>query len=126
MAQTRAGETGQISEFMIAELRFVDGRLSVGHGLLFPFLLCSTTTHKHHQEQQHDGRVDPELNQEIEPADLDAEGQIVGKFTGRYDVGDRLTTTVLGQNDVAGRGSCLLYTSPSPRDGLLSRMPSSA
>ena len=26
-----------------------------------------------------------------------------------------------GQN-----GSCLLYTSPSPRDGLLSRMPSSA
>ena len=26
----------------------------------------------------------------------------------------------------AGDGSCLLYTSPSPRDGLLSRMPSSA
>ena len=26
----------------------------------------------------------------------------------------------------AGPGSCLLYTSPSPRDGLLSRMPSSA
>ena len=25
-----------------------------------------------------------------------------------------------------GHGSCLLYTSPSPRDGLLSRMPSSA
>ena len=25
-----------------------------------------------------------------------------------------------------GIGSCLLYTSPSPRDGLLSRMPSSA
>ena len=24
------------------------------------------------------------------------------------------------------RGVCLLYTSPSPRDGLLSRMPSSA
>ena len=24
------------------------------------------------------------------------------------------------------RGICLLYTSPSPRDGLLSRMPSSA
>ena len=27
---------------------------------------------------------------------------------------------------VFGRGTCLLYTSPSPRDGLLSRMPSSA
>ena len=26
----------------------------------------------------------------------------------------------------SGSGSCLLYTSPSPRDGLLSRMPSSA
>ena len=26
----------------------------------------------------------------------------------------------------ARQGSCLLYTSPSPRDGLLSRMPSSA
>ena len=25
-----------------------------------------------------------------------------------------------------GNGDCLLYTSPSPRDGLLSRMPSSA
>ena len=25
-----------------------------------------------------------------------------------------------------GKGLCLLYTSPSPRDGLLSRMPSSA
>ena len=25
-----------------------------------------------------------------------------------------------------GQNSCLLYTSPSPRDGLLSRMPSSA
>ena len=27
---------------------------------------------------------------------------------------------------VAGHIACLLYTSPSPRDGLLSRMPSSA
>ena len=26
----------------------------------------------------------------------------------------------------AGLNTCLLYTSPSPRDGLLSRMPSSA
>ena len=28
--------------------------------------------------------------------------------------------------DVLSKESCLLYTSPSPRDGLLSRMPSSA
>ena len=31
------------------------------------------------------------------------------------------------QNAIDARGyACLLYTSPSPRDGLLSRMPSSA
>jgi len=28
--------------------------------------------------------------------------------------------------DLGARSTCLLYTSPSPRDGLLSRMPSSA
>ena len=29
-------------------------------------------------------------------------------------------------DDLVGQWVCLLYTSPSPRDGLLSRMPSSA
>ena len=41
--------------------------------------------------------------------------------------GESVTETGLG--DVVARvlgGTCLLYTSPSPRDGLLSRMPSSA
>ena len=31
-----------------------------------------------------------------------------------------------GSGAVGHRAGCLLYTSPSPRDGLLSRMPSSA
>ena len=31
-----------------------------------------------------------------------------------------------GDQMLVGAGTCLLYTSPSPRDGLLSRMPSSA
>ena len=35
-------------------------------------------------------------------------------------------TFELDEADVAVVCSCLLYTSPSPRDGLLSRMPSSA
>ena len=54
------------------------------------------------------------------PLDLDAAvaNAVRGK-TARVDVGE-----------VNGRiflnNSCLLYTSPSPRDGLLSRMPSSA
>ena len=33
---------------------------------------------------------------------------------------------ILGIGNTPSLGSCLLYTSPSPRDGLLSRMPSSA
>ena len=33
--------------------------------------------------------------------------------------------TIAGENDLLST-ACLLYTSPSPRDGLLSRMPSSA
>ena len=38
------------------------------------------------------------------------------------------TSAVLENSKGAGTdtGTCLLYTSPSPRDGLLSRMPSSA
>ena len=39
---------------------------------------------------------------------------------------DSENDTVAGQ-EIADQGvNCLLYTSPSPRDGLLSRMPSSA
>ena len=48
----------------------------------------------------------------------------------------RVTHASLGSTDALARrggyllqprpGFCLLYTSPSPRDGLLSRMPSSA
>ena len=41
---------------------------------------------------------------------------------------DYTATTTAGQlpQATAAQGTCLLYTSPSPRDGLLSRMPSSA
>ena len=41
---------------------------------------------------------------------------------------DALVPIVLGKNplDIDRLWDCLLYTSPSPRDGLLSRMPSSA
>ena len=48
-------------------------------------------------------------------------------FTGRLI--DNLTDTVAANPEQAiasGLNPCLLYTSPSPRDGLLSRMPSSA
>ena len=39
---------------------------------------------------------------------------------------DDETRATLGKNYTVVTYSCLLYTSPSPRDGLLSRMPSSA
>ena len=39
---------------------------------------------------------------------------------------DSAKRTVLEQYGSVDIKSCLLYTSPSPRDGLLSRMPSSA
>ena len=38
----------------------------------------------------------------------------------------RLTADMLERVGLAGRGDCLLYTSPSPRDLSTSRMPSSA
>ena len=41
------------------------------------------------------------------------------------DAGHHVPVTVLKLDDVQVV-ACLLYTSPSPRDGLLSRMPSSA
>ena len=44
-----------------------------------------------------------------------------------YNVTGKLGGEVtLDQGYEAARQTCLLYTSPSPRDGLLSRMPSSA
>ena len=40
-----------------------------------------------------------------------------------YDLADALEANIEG---ILEANACLLYTSPSPRDGLLSRMPSSA
>ena len=42
------------------------------------------------------------------------------------DGGRRLTQSGVILTYLASKHGCLLYTSPSPRDGLLSRMPSSA
>ena len=40
--------------------------------------------------------------------------------------GSRLTLWLVGLTAIQKRCHCLLYTSPSPRDGTSSRMPSSA
>ena len=43
-------------------------------------------------------------------------GSLIGRYNG----------FVTSNEQIDGAWACLLYTSPSPRDGLLSRMPSSA
>ena len=44
----------------------------------------------------------------------------------RYMIEEMAADIASGHNVIATVYVCLLYTSPSPRDGLLSRMPSSA
>ena len=54
---------------------------------------------------------------------------ISGKMRKNYIrilTGDKVTVALTPYDLTKGRITCLLYTSPSPRDGLLSRMPSSA
>ena len=64
------------------------------------------------------------------PLDTDLKINIVIRFQCRYYVCSSLFKNI-SHNSIFARiyicyYSCLLYTSPSPRDGLLSRMPSSA
>ena len=65
--------------------------------------------------------------------DQDALGYLTGfKQSSLHTNADTVNSTVNGAVSVSTAGTdelldtCLLYTSPSPRDGLLSRMPSSA
>ena len=52
---------------------------------------------------------------------------LILKFTGRAITNPaKAPTTVEVLAEDEKHADCLLYTSPSPRDGLLSRMPSSA
>ena len=53
-------------------------------------------------------------NKELRPFTLNA-------ATAASQIDSDVHAVIIGQNS-----ACLLYTSPSPRDGLLSRMPSSA
>ena len=75
------------------------------------------------------GWTDVELSQKGEIEAATAGEQLADV---RFDVvhtsalmrAQRTAEIVMSKNRVSG--DCLLYTSPSPRDGLLSRMPSSA
>ena len=79
-------------------------------------------------------KVNEEINLEIEPnsaQEIDAlvmEGDALMLEDGSAIVNPAEDTTDQGafNANLADLIPCLLYTSPSPRDGLLSRMPSSA
>ena len=61
--------------------------------------------------------------------DLDISASITGNGSGTDDpalLGQGNATITQNSGLVVAQGSCLLYTSPSPRDATLSRMPSSA
>ena len=53
-------------------------------------------------------------------------GAVDGVNSISLETGGTGTSTGTGVSTDTGVSTCLLYTSPSPRDGLLSRMPSSA
>ena len=58
------------------------------------------------------------------------ESSIEARVTFRVDMGNEIVSNngvhIAGTMESPNGSICLLYTSPSPRDGLLSRMPSSA
>ena len=62
--------------------------------------------------------LDGQIFRSVRPLEL-----IFGFFTARISTSGEIYGEEQGG---PGTGACLLYTSPSPRDGLLSRMPSSA
>ena len=53
-------------------------------------------------------------------------GTVIQTLQGTFTGTNNTTGTGLVDTGVTKSITCLLYTSPSPRDGLLSRMPSSA
>ena len=53
-------------------------------------------------------------------------GELSPRLDGRVDLAKYPAGCATVENMVIYPHGCLLYTSPSPRDGLLSRMPSSA
>ena len=63
-----------------------------------------------------------DCNKEIKAASCTASSE----HSGGYGACEKANDGKLDTNWVTMAEGCLLYTSPSPRDGLLSRMPSSA
>ena len=106
-----------------SSLGFANGNISPGNLSLHEAIDISNST--------------PEIETIIfDPTVFDGEQQDVINLTSTLRIFDAVTIDAFdldvvisgdaGENDGLAPGTCLLYTSPSPRDGLLSRMPSSA
>ena len=98
---------------------------------------CEMPTRHHHTVRQPTGPGSSDATLLLMPAWTQGDGSRVGvKVVTVYpDNGQRSLPAIFGQyllldghtgQPLALLDGCLLYTSPSPRDGLLSRMPSSA
>eukprot|EP01016_Furgasonia_blochmanni_P053780 TRINITY_DN8759_c0_g1_i1.p2 TRINITY_DN8759_c0_g1~~TRINITY_DN8759_c0_g1_i1.p2 ORF type:complete len:100 (+),score=28.06 TRINITY_DN8759_c0_g1_i1:64-363(+) len=75
----------------------------------------------------HDHSTDRELllkeRQEIDNMSIESNEEFLESIITAQSTGENGTKEV---DSPTKKSTCLLYTSPSPRDGLLSRMPSSA
>ena len=93
---------------------------------LIKFPICTEKTIRLLQQNQYSFAVDPKakkstIKQAVEQLfDVD----VTSVNTSLQPIRKKRVGKFLGRK--ARYKSCLLYTSPSPRDGLLSRMPSSA
>ena len=78
-------------------------------------------------DRQRDGRTDGRHNNRVKNHEADGVKRSISLTTldKQYNLILLVWEGNRGSNPIMNR-NCLLYTSPSPRDGLLSRMPSSA
>ena len=67
-------------------------------------------------------RITPLIEKTLRPEVLTK----IGGFGGAFDITQTGRAHPVLVSSTDGVGTCLLYTSPSPRDATLSRMPSSA
>ena len=99
----------RVEELLKAETPLVEDSCTVAHGRKFAALLI---------QPAYDALLSWAANHGVRPR----EGSIIRQMA---PTGEEQTYGITDP-DFLGHPTCLLYTSPSPRDGLLSRMPSSA
>ena len=98
---------------------------------LFIYLLCPLVWSieiKRGRENEKVGGKQAKLNERESGRELEKGGEtaLTSNVRGSKKETEKGGAILLTSNGRKSRKGCLLYTSPSPRDGLLSRMPSSA